>query len=288
MNLLELYQTHEGDFLEAMATRFGFTGKNRLIFEKRFLEDNAGITHAKLAEIYKTKLIAGTKNGDAAQILRQQVKAICDKLEAAGCPPSEEIEPWKNAKRWLREDRFPEWAKSQGLIATTSPSSDQLWQELKAKVNTSNELEVVVVEPKVGELGARRKRHQKIVPLDSDIEFHLQLDSAGYLILLEREPSGIIGCLCPSEYAPQLHRPLGKMILPQFPPSPYPYFGADEVGREQLIALITQELPPFDWLSTSHDEDFNLEKEHLNGLLEYLNQTRNWQVMYAEYVVVAR
>lgn len=285
---LPRYEEHEGDFLEAMATRFGFTGKNRLIFEKRFLEDNAGVTHAQLAEMYKTKLIAGTKNSDAAQILRQQVKAICGKLEAAGCPPSAGIEPWKGAKRWLREDIFPEWAKSQGLIATTSPSSDELWQEIKAKVNTSNELEVVVVESKIGELGARRKRHQKIVPLDSDIEFHLQLDSAGYLILLEREPSGIIGCLCPSEYAPQLHRPLGKMILPQFPPSPYRYFGADEVGREQLIALITPELPPFDWLSSSHDEDLNLEKEHLNGLLEYLNQNQNWQLIYTEYVVVAR
>ncbi len=282
------YEEHEGDFIEAMATRYGFTGKSRFIFEKRFLEVNAEVIHAKLAEMYKTKLIERTKNGDTAQILRQQVKAICDKLEAAGCPPSEGIEPWKNAKRWLREEIFPEWAKSQGLIATTSPSSDELWQELKAKVNTSNEVDVVVIESKIGELGARRKRHQKIVPLDSDIEFHLQLDSVGYLILLEREPSGIIGCLCPSEYAPQSHRPLGKMILPQFPPSPYPYFGADEVGREQLIALITQELPPFDWLSSSHDEDLNLEKEHLNGLLEYLNQTRNWQLIYTEYVVVAR
>jgi len=28
-------------------------------------------------------------------------------------------------------------------------------------------------------------------------------------------------------------------------------FEADEVGKEQILALITQELPPFDWLDKS-------------------------------------
>lgn len=285
---LPRYEDYEADFLDAMATRFGFTGKNSLIFEKRFLEDNREVTHETLAAKFAEKLNKGTEDGDPYRIFRQQLSKICEKLEAAGCPPSKGVDRWKNAKRWLREVIFPQWAKEQGLVTPPPFTVDQIWQQLKAKAIDSNLLEVVLAEElrEVPVLGARRNKSRKSVPVNSDIKYQVKVEREGYLILLEREPSGVVCCLCPSEYAPNSRCDAGVMVLPQCPPSEYATFGADEVGREQILALITQELPPLDWLEESKEEALELEREHLYGLLEYVEGNRDCQVLWTEYSVI--
>ncbi|MBD1922431.1 DUF4384 domain-containing protein [Microcoleus sp. FACHB-831] len=288
---LPRYEDYEGEFLDAMATRFGFTGKNSLIFEKRFLEDNREVTHEGLVANSKfaEKLIEGTKNGDAARIFRQQLAAICDKLEAAGCPPpSNGDSRWANAKCWLREVVFPQWAKEQGLVTPPPFTIDKIWQQLKTKAIDSNLLEVVIGKElrELPTLGNRRNNSRKSVPLNSDIKYQVKVEREGYLILLEREPSGVVCCLCPSEYAPNSRCATGVMVLPQYPPSPYSTFGSDEVGREQILAVITQKLPPIDWLKKSKDEALELDRDHLYGLLEYVEGNRDCQVLWTEYSVV--
>ncbi|XWK85750.1 MAG: DUF4384 domain-containing protein [Phormidium sp.] len=285
---LPRYEDYEGDFLDGMATRFGFTGKNSLIFEKRFLEGNKNLTHEELATKFAEKLIKGTEDGDPYRIFRQQLSKICEKLEAAGCPPSKGVDRWKNAKRWLREVVFPQWAKEQGLVTPPPFTIDQIWQQLKAKAIDSNLLEVVLAEElrEVPTLGARRNKSCKTVPVNSDIQYQVKVEREGYLILLEREPSGVICCLCPSEYAPNSRCAAGVMVLPQYPPSEYATFGSDEVGREQILALITQDLPPLDWLEKSKDEALELDRDRLYGLLEYVEGNRDCQVLWTEYSVV--
>nr|WP_255512204.1 DUF4384 domain-containing protein [Planktothrix sp. FACHB-1355] len=134
-------------------------------------------------------------------------------------------------------------------------------------------------------MGARRNKSRKSVPVNSDIKYEVKVEREGYLILLEREPSGAVCCLCPSEYAPNSRCATGVMVLPQCPPSEYATFGSDEVGREQILALITQELPPLDWLDKSKDEALELEREDLYGLLEYVEKYPDSQVLYTEYTV---
>lgn len=283
------YEDQEAIFLEAMATRFCFSGKNRIIFVERFREKNADSNNKSIAERYQVELLEGTKNGIAETIFTQQLSAICDKLTEEGCDFNGATKGrWKIAKRWLREVIFPQWAKEQGLVTPPPFTIDEIWQQLKTKAIDSNLLEVVLAEElrEVPVLGARRNKSRKSVPVNSDIKYEVKVEREGYLILLEREPSGVVCCLCPSEYAPNSRCSAGVMVLPQCPPSEYATFGSDEVGREQILALITQELPPLDWLKKSKDEALELEREHLYGLLEYVEGNRDCQVLWTEYSVV--
>ena len=80
------YEEHEGDFIEAMATRYGFTGKSRFIFEKRFLDRNlrSEIVHL----IFSPPLPNPNLNSaefEAQQTIHRQtlsdLESKCDKLE---------------------------------------------------------------------------------------------------------------------------------------------------------------------------------------------------------------
>lgn len=269
MNSLR-YEDNELHFLESTATSIGFTGKCKLVFVQRFLKDNDDLENSQLADVLEPQLTKDSSN--AATTLRDCLKQIFRKLEAEGCNFNKANKDKREiAKPWLRETIYPKWLK------------ERLWEQLKAKATPTNKMGPVLAEPTT--LGMRRK-YLKTVPVGSDIEFHVNLDREGYLMLLEKEPSGIMCCLCPSEYAPESRRPAGLTVLPQ-PSSQYQSFGADEEGCEQILAFIAQELPPLDWLPKGSEEPFDLDQDHLNQLLEYLNHSPDSQVLYMEYTVTA-
>lgn len=170
-----------------------------------------------------------------------------------------------------------------------SLTPQQLWQELMKKATLTNLMGAVFAQPKISTLGARPIRPDdpflRTVPLGSDIEFHLNFGKQGYLILLEREPSGVVVCLCPSQYAPNPDCTDELMVLPQCPPSPNRYFGATEAGCEQYIAVVCQELPPLDWLTESKKKALELDKQHLKELLEYLKTSPDAEAYHTEYSV---
>lgn len=281
---LPSYEEKEAEFLEAMATRFGFNGKNRLIFLKRFQEKNANSTSKDIADCYETELIEGTKNGDSDRIFRQQLSAICDKLKNEGCDFNGTTKgKWQIAKCWLREEIFPQWAKEQGLIDSPSFTFEQLWEKLREIATPTEKMVPVLAGVTTLAMVPSQKRDRKTVPVNSDIIFEVNLDSPGYL-LLERSPSGEVFCLCPSEYAPDLRFAAGRAVLPQ-PGAPDPTFCPDEVGCEQILAVIAKELPNLGWLSQGNGEVLQLDKEHINGLLEYVERTPDCQVLYSEYQV---
>ena len=137
---LPRYEDHEKEFLEAMATKFCFTGKTRLVLVKRFCEQYAEWNDRTLADDLEGELIEGTKKAEkdpvatkksvdaAAIILRDSLKRICDKLEDEGCDFGEtEKGRWKIGKAWLQEVKFPEWAKGQGLIKPRT--IEECWNE---------------------------------------------------------------------------------------------------------------------------------------------------------------
>jgi hypothetical protein len=290
---LPIYEDYEVRFLKDMVRRFGFSGKTELAFVQRLLDANNDLEDEDLAEVLENELTKGNQDGsNPATILRDRWgKAICRKLAEDGCDFNGATKGrWKVAKRWLREVVFPQWAKEQGLVTPPPFTIDQIWQQLKAKAIDSNLLEVVLAEElrEVPVLGARRNKSRKTVPVNSDIKYEVKVEREGYLILLEREPSGVVCCLCPSEYAPNSRCAAGVMVLPQYPPSEYATFGSDEVGREQILALITQELPPLDWLGKSKEEALQLDRDHLYGLLEYVEFNRDCEVLWTEYSVVSK
>jgi hypothetical protein len=289
--LTQLYDENEGDFIDLMVNRFNFSGKKDLVFRSRFIKDNDGCLHQKLAN-QSTKNLIDDESQDASQIYRQTLASICAKLEEMGCPPSEGTERWKNCRRWLREEMFAQWAKEQGLIKPRT--IEECWNELKTKAENSqptkagemqSELIVEKWEPQLADMGARRNIKRQQFPANSDLTYRVISPQSGHLMLFEREPNGTIICLCPSEFARSSYH-AGKETKLPLPDSEYESFGSDELGWEQLVAVITPELPPLQWLEDSRQEALEVNQDHLAGLLDYVNGQTNAEVLYTEYLVV--
>ena len=283
------YEEHEEEFLKAIATRFGFSGKTWLVFRERFREKNTDSLDKDIAVYLEAELIEGTSDGaNPATILRDHLKAICDKFEAEGCDFQGVTKGrWKIAKRWLREVLYPEWLKQRHLIPLTC---DQLWQQLWETATPTDKLKPVLLESLSNlEMGEAEMTEEDSFSfrLNSRIRFEVNLDSTGYLLLLEKGTSGKMWCLCPSGFAPEPKHFGGWVSLPQAS-SRHKYFKlTGSPGQEEMVAVITKEVPRLDWLPKPGEPLLQLREGHLTGLLEYLNLARDCQVLRMTYRVTA-
>lgn len=287
---LPKYEDHELKFLEAMATKFCFSGKTRLAFIQRLLEANSDLEDNDLAEVLERELLQGTRGGaNPATILRDRWVAIRKKLEEKGCNFNGVArQHWKTAKQWLREEHYPEWLKEHPILPLTC---DQLWQQLWEKATHSDKMKPVLV-PSVATLdmgGAEIADDDKpSVPVKSRIYFQVPLEKAGYLLLLEKGTSGKMYCLSPSGgYAPNPHLPAGVVNLPMLGARRRYFQLDDKPGTEEMVAVIAKDKPTLDWLSQVSKPLLPLQESHLKGLLEYLNHSRDCQVLRMAYRVTA-
>lgn len=273
MNLLS-YEKYEKEFLESMAKRFGFKDRCQLVFVQRFLTTNKDLENEQLAEVLEKDLTT-KKSKDAFGIQRDYLTQIFKKLEAEGCPSQDDKKnKCDKVQKWLSETFYSKWLQ------------EHLWEQIKAKGTRTNKMGVVFAVEPVPTMGMLRKKpnpYLDSVPLNSDILFKANLNREGYLILLEWEPSGAMFCVCPSQFASEPRCQIGENILPQYPHT----FTADDEGKEQLLAVISDELPPLEWLEKSKKEDLELEGVHLQGLLDYLERVSASEVFYTEYLVTA-
>lgn len=283
---LPKYEDHEEEFLKAIATRFSFSGKTWLVFLERFREKNTDSLDKDIAVYLEAELIEGTSDGaNPATILRDRLKVICDKFEAEGCDFEGVTKGrWKIAKRWLREVLYPEWLKQRHLIPLTC---DQLWQQLWEMATPTDKMKPVslksVSDLEMGEAEIAEE-DSPCFPLNSKIWFEVNLDSAGYLLLLERGTSGKIWCLCPSKgYAPNPYLPAGLVSLPLLGARRKHFELTGNLGVEEIVAVITKETPKLDWLVKPSEKLLELQEGHLTSLLEYLNHHRNCQVLRTAY-----
>ena len=97
-------------------------------------------------------------------------------------------------------------------------------------------------------LGAPQTGVQHGHRLGSRVRLAIESDRERHLLLLDEGPEGIPYCLCPSQFAPATRIPRGRSYLPQ-PGAPHNAFlvtGAP--GREQLLAILTEEPLPLKWM----------------------------------------
>ncbi|CAD5954111.1 DUF4384 domain-containing protein [Planktothrix agardhii] len=273
------YQDNEKQFLEEIAQEWGFKDRCKLVFVERFISRDEKLDNNALADDLKESLILDNsiedQEGYVARIVTDYLsKIIFPKMKLEGCDFKERHKGKCDlAKQWLEKTVYPQWLKQ------------TLWKQLKTKTTARNKVGPVLA-GSVGNLGLLHKKpFLDKVPLNSDILFKVNLDQPGHLILLEREPSGVMCCVCPSEYAPEFQVKGGEITLPQYPPSPYPAFTATEEGQEQILAVITPDKPSLNWLAESQQEALELDHEHLFELLTYLEKCSTSQVFYTEYLV---
>ncbi|MDP8964714.1 MAG: hypothetical protein M3O33_12160, partial [Cyanobacteriota bacterium] len=120
-------------FLEAMATQYGFTGDTRTVFLSRFDEVNANKENSVLA-----RFITWSRQAeDGTQKLQDELKKICQVLEKDDCPISKPKRgrqpkgksPWEQALKWLWQTQFPEWQQRQNLVAPNPPLNEEEQEE---------------------------------------------------------------------------------------------------------------------------------------------------------------
>ncbi|MBD2540178.1 DUF4384 domain-containing protein [Coleofasciculus sp. FACHB-SPT36] len=279
------YKDYEKDFLNAMVTRFCFSGKREVAFVERLLEVHINLDDQELAKDLEPNLIKGTKAENAVTIFRDHWIAICHKLAEEGCDFNGTTKyRWRIAKRWLREDIFPQWAREQGLVENLVITADEFWRQILEKAVPTNKMGPVLAGVGVLDIGSG---YEECVRLGSYIRFEVNLEKAGYLLLLEKGTTGRFWCLCPSGYAPQQYLPAGVAVLPQ-PNSPKKSFKVTgDIGLEQIVAVISKDKPILDWFPEGINAPLQLQENHLKQLIEYLDRSRDCQVLYTEYTVTA-
>ncbi|MEB3178187.1 MAG: DUF4384 domain-containing protein [Nostocaceae cyanobacterium] len=171
------------------------------------------------------------------------------------------------------------------VIISQPRSSEEAWEKLQALATNSEEMGAVLATPETLGMWTPESNYEKLVPWGSLIHFEVNLRVGGHLLLLEKNPGQQIWCLCPSFLAPQPFVSAGKTILPQ-PGAKRTAFHLQGVpGLEQILAVITKEVPSVDWIPKGSEQPLQLNHSHLVGLLDYLNQVGEYQLLYTEYTV---
>lgn len=154
---------------------------------------------------------------------------------------------------------------------------DQVWEILVDKASKTDQMKPEVA----NNLGMWNPAPK--VPLGTPFHFVINLPTSGYLILLEKNPEGQIWCLSPSFLAPPLLLEAGQVKLPL---AYQDTFTADSLGKEQMLAIISQFRLNFDWLPEGNDEPLQIKKEYLTQLLEYVQNDLTLYILGSEYQVI--
>lgn len=139
-------------------------------------------------------------------------------------------------------------------------------------------------------LGAPQKDVQRTYQIGSRLGIAIYAQRAGHLLLIDQEYEGNIYCLCPSWFAPNTRINQGMNYLPQ-PNLRYQSFElSGQPGREQLLAIISDEPLDLDWMTTdANSPSRELNSEDVESLLTHLLQLNpaSW-VALATYFDVMR
>ncbi|MBE9092406.1 DUF4384 domain-containing protein [Tychonema sp. LEGE 07203] len=190
------------------------------------------------------------------------------------------IRDYKNSSNFRDEFRnhITLWLNKRQLPLTI----DQLWQQLADKATCNDRIGLVLAD--VLDLGSE---YQNCVRLGSNIRFEVNLENAGYLLLLDKGTSGKVYCLCPSGYAPEPQVPAGLTVLPQSCSSRKSIKVTGNLGLEQLVAVIAKNKPDINWLQEGSKAPLQLRENHLKVLLDYLKESSDCRVIYMEFTVTA-
>ena len=94
----------------------------------------------------------------------------------------------------------------------------------------------------IGALPSKRRVYR----IGSELGIAINVERTGHLLLLDEGTEGKIYCLCPSWFAPNTRIDTGLNYLPQFH-ARHPFFEVSgKPGREELLAIITDERFPYD------------------------------------------
>lgn len=269
---MDIPKDYEAAFLRDIAGKIGLQFPYDSIFTERLSEDNLEKDWLGIAKLLKPNVTEDEELSKLAENTRKTwSKEICNALKQLGFSYEKGAKQlWQPARQWLAATQFGPW----------------LWEQLTQKAQKTDQMGVK--DPRGGDdLGmVPKNNYLDKVTLNREVIFELQLPQPGHLTLLEREPNGTVVCLCPSHFARKSQfTQENRVILPQ-PNNSLKVFRPNELGTEQLLALLTRESPGFDWLEKSRQEAMPLQPSQLQQMFEYVKQKPHARLLYTEYQVV--
>jgi len=166
---------------------------------------------------------------------------------------------------------------NQGLksLRSIAKFTDQIWPLPAARAERGLTL------PTRG-LGAPQEDVQHGFRLGNHVCLAIESDRDGHLLLLDEGSEGTIYCLCPSWFAPDTHISPGRGYLPQAQSRYDSFVITGKPGREQLLAIITDELLELDWMPEDPKIPARvLNQEDIERLLKHLHnlEGNRWTVL---------
>ncbi len=139
-------------------------------------------------------------------------------------------------------------------------------------------------------LGAPQEDVQHGHRLGSRVALAIELETSGHLLLLDEGPEQILYCLCPSRFAPETTLPIGRSYLPQTGSRYDAFVVSGKPGREDLVAIISEQPLVKDWLPA--DERLpakTLSEADVAQLLQTLQQlpATSWIALSTYFDVIA-
>jgi hypothetical protein len=138
----------------------------------------------------------------------------------------------------------------------------------------------------IGELPSKRRVYR----IGSELGIAINVDRSGHLLLLDEGTEGKTYCLCPSWFASDTRVDTGLNYLPQFH-ARHPFFEVSgKPGREELLAIITDEPFPHDLMPPEAGSPARvLNAQDVESILAHLHSLNptNWTAL-ATYFDIAR
>lgn len=193
-------------------------------------------------------------------------------LLLAPMPASHQIEYWLEGFQWIEVlDKAPgEWMPrleaALSALAVSRPLAPDADAASKKKVVEPTELDRLWISARLSDrirpilaghrdLGALPTPPIPEFRLGTRLQLQINSDRAGHLIMLDRGPSGVVWCLCPSRFAPETRIGKGLNWLPQATCEHGSFAVTGKPGREHLLAVITEKPLCLDWVPSSDVPD---------------------------------
>lgn len=279
------YEEREEEFLQDMATKYGFTGKTWNVFKERFSQENIEFQDKEIATALQIHLTVRDES-DPCTIFRDHLKKITNKLGEAGCDYKGVVQGrWEIARQWLREIKYPEW-----LANHPDRLLGNFWEQLWSKVTsfegitfkTPPQLETAGLDP-----AAWEGEQEKIFTIgwDNKLSYEINSQQPGYLTLIQKYSSGELYFLSPSCFVKQPCEPAQQHIFPSAKCSFLP-LQKYVTGMELLVAVVSQKNPSFSWVKAEDQKPLKLQDSNLQELLEFIEREPNCEIIGTKLRIV--
>jgi hypothetical protein len=264
------------NFLESLATKYQLPPSPRKLFLFHFAQERRNWSSKKIEDNFLS--INPTKNNNNFDDYRRRLYSTfeesCFDLQDKSRNKADIL--WQ----WL-EEQYPDWLK-QNIPSTL----DEIWQQLWEIGEDRSDVFGLITPKSLKSLGIAStierinypSEFSNLIEVGSSINIKVNPVTSGEIILLERNQTGNIYCLCPSYL--RLENSLSNeplIILEDF-------MTIDEPDRVQLLMLVAPELPQFDWFPKMDGASLQIESEELKDVL--VQTTLGGRIWRNAYTVV--